>query len=557
MRVWAAVTALFAGLVLAGCGADAWERPPGLDIENRILTIGNSAEPLSLDPHKASGSWENNIIGNMFMGLTTEGARGEVLPGMATSWSVSEDGLTWTFILRRGVVWSDGHPFTAHDFVFAFRRLLSPETIAEYAYIQYVIENAEAAKKGEVPVEQIGVSAPDDHTLVIRLEHPAPYLPQLMEHYTAYPIPAHIVRIHGNDWIQPENVVTNGAFRLQEYWANYMVHLIKNPRFFDAQNVCFRELFFYPTADVNAAMRRIRQGEIAWNVNFPGSQRDALDRDLPGWINPEPYLLVNYFSPNMRRPPFSDDNVRRALNMVIDREFIVREIRRTGDIPAYSMVPPNVEGYPGGVEASWRAMPMDQRKVEARRLLEEAGFGLDNPLTFEFSHRAGGDNPRIAVIVQRDWESIAPWIRVTLRPADTQLHYANLRAADHDIGDGGWIADFNDAKNFLKLLETRTGAQNYSGYSNPVYDALMLQSDQEKDAVRRGQIMAQAEQIMIDDDAIFPVFFGASRNIIDPRITGFYNNMEDTHRARWMCVEGLQGPFIDDDLKQAAWTPRN
>jgi oligopeptide transport system substrate-binding protein len=542
-----AAFAVVLALAVGSCSKEAWERPKGLDIENRILTIGNSAEPLSLDPHKASGQWERNIISNVFLGLTEMGAKGEILPGMATSWTTSADGLVWTFTLR-DATWSDGVPVTADDFVFGFRRLLDPDTIAEYANIQYIVKNAEQAKKGEVPVEQIGVRAIDAKTVEFTLEHPAPYFADLLKHYTAYPIPRHVVAKYGDDWIKPENVVSNGAYTIERYWANYMVQIVKNPRFYDAQNVCFREIYYYPTQNQNTAMRRIRRGEIAWNTAFPGSQKAALDRDLPGWVNPAPYLLLNYFSLNTTKAPFNDPRVRRAINMVIDREFIATEILRAGEVPAYGFVPPGMAGYPVGAQVTWKDWPMERRRAEAKRLLEEAGYGPQKPLTFTFSHRNTGENPRIAPVVQRDWEAIAEWVQVTLAGTETQIHYANLRAKNYIAGDGGWIGDFNDAKNYLNLMETRTGPQNYPGYSNPKYDALMLAADNEPDANKRYRMMFEAEQMMLNDDPSLPIYFGTSKNIVDPRITGFYNNLEDGHTARWMCAEGLKGPFNDNDL---------
>jgi oligopeptide transport system substrate-binding protein len=524
------------GLAAAGSlGACANAQIVGFDKAKRSIDVANSGEPLSLDPHKASGSWENNIIGNMFVGLTTENAAAEPIPGMAERWETSEDGRTWTFYLRRAQ-WSDGEACDAHDFEFAFKRILNPENLAEYAAILYPIKNAEAVNSGRMAPDSVGVTALDDLTLEIQLEHPAPYLPELLMHYTSYPVPKHIVERHGDDWVQPNNIAVNGAFKLIKWWSNYIVHLERNPRFFDAANVVMENLYFYPSNDVNAAARKVMSGEAGWATRFPSNQVEELRRDLPGFVHVAPYLTCNYFSFNTTRPPFDDMRVRQALCMAYDRDFVAARIYRTGERAAYSFVPPGIANYPGTARYQWADVPIAERKQEAERLLRAAGYGPNNPLRFEFSHRNTSDNPRVAVVVQSDWRSIAPWVTVELRGVETQVHYANLRAKNFDVGDGGWIADYNDAKNYLYLLETRTGPQNYPGYNNPEYDRLVHASDFEPDAAARGLIMARAEQMALNDAPICMSVFINSTNLVHPDLTGYEDNLGDYHRARWFGI---------------------
>jgi oligopeptide transport system substrate-binding protein len=519
----------------ASLGACANGQIVGFDKSKRSLDICNQGEPLSLDPHKASGTWENNIIGNMFIGLTTENAKAEPIPGMAERWTTSEDGRTWTFYLRRAQ-WSDGEACDAHDFEFALKRILDPANLAEYAAILYPIKNAEAVNKGEMTPDNVGVTAIDDLTLEIQLEHPAPYLPELLMHYTAYPVPKHIVERHGDDWVQPNNIAVNGAFTLLKWWSNYIVHLQRNPQFFDAANVVMEDLFFYPSNDVNAAARRVMSGEAGWSTRFPSNQVETLRRDLPGFVRVAPYLTCNYFSFNTTKAPFNDIRVRQALSMAYDRDWVAGNIYRTGEKAAYSFVPPGIANYPSTARYPWADRPIEQRRAEAERLLRAAGFGPNNPLRFEYSHRNTSDNPRVAVVVQSNWRGIAPWVTVELRGTETQVHYANLRAKNFDVGDGGWIADYNDAKNYLYLLETRTGPQNYPGYSNPEYDRLVHESDFEPDAAARGVLMARAEQLALNDAPICMSVFINSTNLVHPDLTGYEDNLGDYHRARWFGI---------------------
>ena len=531
-----------AGLTAAGSlGACAGSRVIGFDKANKSLDIANSSEPLSLDPHKATGSWENNILGNLFIGLTTENAGSEPIPGMAERWEVSEDLLTWTFYLRRAT-WSDGEACDAHDFEFAFRRILDPATLAQYAPILYPIKNAQAVNNpGEgvapLPPDQVGVTAIDDLTLEIRLEYPAPYLPQLLKHYTAYPIPKHLYERVGEEWVKPDNMVTNGPYTLKRWWSNYIIHIEKNPLFYDAENVTLEHLYFYPQNDVQAAARRVMSGEAGWSTRFPSNQVEVLRRDLPGFVRVSPYLTCNYFSFNTTRPPFNDVRVRQAMSMSYDRDFVASQIYRTGERPAYNFIPEGVFGYPGGPRYRWADQPLAERKREAERLLRAAGYGPNNPLRFAFSHRNTSDNPRVAVVAQNDWNSIAPWVTVELRGVENQVHYANLRAKNFEVGDGGWIGDFNDAKNFLFLFESRTGAQNYPGFNIAAYDDLVNRSDFEIDAAVRADMMLRAEQLLLDEAPICTSVFINSTNLVHPDITGYVDNVEDIHRARWFGIK--------------------
>ncbi|WP_300541451.1 peptide ABC transporter substrate-binding protein [Maricaulis sp.] len=510
-----------------------------VDSDTVVLHRGNSSEPLSLDPHKASGTWENNIIGDMFIGLFTEDIAGEPIPGMAESWEVSEDGLMWTFRLREAS-WSDGQPVTAHDFVFAWRRIASPATGAQYVSLLYPIEGMEAATRGEISPDEIGVRAIDDRTLEVRLVNPAPYLPGLLTHYTSFPVPRHVVEQYGDEWVRPANIEVNGAYRLEDWRTNNFVHLTRNATFFDNESVCIDDVYYYPTVDNSAAGRRVRNGELHINNDFPGQQLDFLRREIPEYVRIAPYMGTIYFSVNTTLDMFADPGVRNALGMAIDRSFIAEEILRAGYQPAYSMVPPGVANYPGGVRAEWADTPIEERRARARELLEEAGFGPDNPLQFEYTYRATRDNPRVAPVVQNDWSAIAEWVEPELIVNDTQIHYDNLRAQDFQIADGGWIADYNDPYNFLFLGEYRSIPMNYSRYNNPEYDALVTAANREQDLEVRGRMLARAEQTLIDDMPIIPIVYYVSKNLVNPDVTGWEDNIVDIHRTRYLCLASSQ-----------------
>jgi oligopeptide transport system substrate-binding protein len=261
-------------------------------------------------------------------------------------------------------------------------------------------------------------------------------------------------------------------------------------------------------------------------------------RDLPRYVRAEPFLLSTYFSINIKKKPFDDVRVRTALAMAIDREFIAQKVLKIAK-PSYQFVPPGMPGYQPAT-VTWKDEDQATRRARAKALLEAAGFGPSRPLQFSYSYRSGGSGPQVAVAVQGDWQEIAPWVRVELRPSESAVHYANLRAKNFEIGDGGWVADYVDPQNYLYLLQTNAGSQNYAGYSSPVYDGLMNQANHEQDAAVRAALMQQAEQTMLNDMPIIPLDIGLSTNLVDPRITGFENNLQDVHRARWMCLKSAK-----------------
>ena len=529
---FAALSGILAAAVLAlGACGETEPRTPAAE----QLRRGIGANPDSLDPQQAEGTWANDVIGDMFIGLFTEDAAARPVPGVAESWTVSEDGLVWTFKLKQ-TNWSDGTPLTANDFVFGFRRLLDPKTVgAVYASIQYGIKNARDVNGGRLPTDQLGVRAIDDYTLELTLENPMPYLPGVLKHYTAYPIPEHVVTVHGEDWTDPENLVVNGPYKLAEWRSGDFIRSVKNEAFSGASELCFSEIVYFPISDHDQMVRRAQAGEIDMNNSFPSGQLEETRKKLPGWPRIAPMMATTYVVANTTREPFNNPRVREALALAMDREYIVANILKGGQLPAYGFVPSGMNGYPEGARFTWADLPREQRLQKAKQLLEEAGFGPDAPFAFEYAHRATGDNPRIAPVLQANWSDIAPWVKPEIRQVETQALYNQLQSKDYAVADTGWVADYNDAYNFLYLLDSRTGPMNYGAYANPAYDALLDQSSKELDPAARAGLLKQAEQILLNDAAILPLLIRVTQDIVDPNISGYEDNAEDIHRSRYMC----------------------
>lgn len=524
-------------MVLCACGRDDGAQtgagragPPGEMVYHR----GNGAEPDTLDPHLAQGAWESHIIGDLILGLTTEGPNGEAIPGAAESWDTSEDGLTWTFRLREHV-WSDGVPVTAQDFVYAFRRVLNPATASDYAWYLYQVRNAEAVNSGELPGTELGVEAPDRETFVVHLENPAPYLAEYMTHQTTFPVPRHVIDELGDAWSRPGNYVSNGAYVLTEWVPNDHITAVKNPLFYDAENVAIDRVIYYPTTDYVAALQRFRAGELDIQSVLPSVQIDWIRQNIPEAIDLEPILTVEYFSPNFGREELKDVRVREALSLAMDRETIVNQIRRMGNPPAYSIVPPTIANYPGDAQLAYAHLPQPERVARAKELMEAAGYGPDHRLSIRLAVRsASADARRRPAAIQQMWREI--YVDAEIEQSDAAVFYNLLQEQDFDIGIAGWVADFNDASNFLDLLRTGNG-NNYGRYSNPEFDALLDQAAAEQDLEARGAILAQAEAIALRDHALLPEFFGVNRALVQTYLDGWVTNVNDHVRTRWLSID--------------------
>lgn len=499
----------------------------------RMATMG---EPKTLDPHGVSGTWENYIVGDAFMGLLTDAADAKPIPGAAESWTISDDGLTYTFKLRDHK-WSDGTPVTAEDFVYSFRRILDPATAAEYASIMYPIKNAQAINSGETKdLTALGARAVDEKTLEVTLENPTAYFLELLTHYTAFPVPKHAIDKHRADWIKPGNFVSNGAFRIIEWTPNARIVAERNPEFYDAANVKFDKVIYFPDEDRNAVTKRFRAGEIDYVSDFASEQIDFLKRELPEATRVHPYLGTYYYPINVKRPPFDNPKIRRALSIAIERPAITDKVLKTGELPAYGVVPPGTGDYGQPYEPEWARLPLSERQAMAKQLLAEAGFDADNPLKFTLSYNTSENHKRIAVAAQAMWKAIGAQAELVNR--EVKVHYDELKQHNFDVARAGWIADYNDPQNFLYLMETRTGPNNYSQYSNPEFDRLMMEQAAIRDTGKRMELLHQAEKIAIDDDVWIPIYYYVSKALVSPKLKGYVDNTKHTHRARWMSLEG-------------------
>ena len=498
------------------------------------LKIGNMGEPRSLDPHFVEGTWEARIVGELFLGLTTESADGSIIPGQAKRWKISKDGTVYTFTMRDNK-WSDGTPVTAGDFEYAMKRILNPKTAAGYASLLYSIKNAEEVNSGKMPLDKLGVKALDDKTLQITLTSPKPYFLAQLAHFTAYPVPKKDINKYGKDWAKDKRMVSNGPYKLAEWTPNAEIKLVKNPNFYDAKHVSIDTVYFYPQEDRAAMLKRVRAGEVDVSTDFASSDLKWLKKNLPNYVHIAPYLGTYYYPMNVQDKALKDPRVRKALAMSINREVLTQKVLGSGEVPAYSFVPPNTGTYGQPSYVSWKKWPQAKKTAEAKKLMSEAGYGTAHPLTLTLSYNTSENHKKIAIAIAAMWKS-ALGVHTKLLNTEVKVHYANLKKRDYQIARAGWVGDYNDPQNFLFLLES-DNVKNYAGYHNAQYDALMKQASTEFDMKKRDALMHKAEAQAMKDMPIIPIYYNVSKDLVSPKVHGWVDNVMDIHRIRYLSVK--------------------
>ena len=508
----------------------------GAQAEN-VLRRSNDAEPASMDPQLAQGMPEMHILRDMFVGLIDEDAGAHLIPGVAEKWDVSEDGKTYTFHLRDNT-WSDGTPVTAGDFVYAWRRGVDPAVGSKYSFFLYPVKNAKEIVEGKQPLDALGVSAPDDKTLVVELNNPTPYFTGLLINAVTYPVPRHIVEKHGKEWTRAEHIAGNGAYKMREWKPQSRIVLEKSPDYYGAQDVQLDKVIYYVSEDKNAELQRYRAGELDWTADVPNDQIKWLQENLSDELHIYNYLGTFYFGYNLTKPPFKDNpKLREALSLVIDRERIVKNITASGEKPAYGFVVPGISGY-APYQPEYAAWDRQKRVEKAKALYAEAGYNKENPLRVELLYNTNDNNKKIAIAVASLWKD-ALGVETSLINKEWKAYLNDRREYNTQVFRGSWMGDYDDANTFLDLFVSG-GGSNTIGLNDAEYDKLIAAAASETDRDKRAAILQQAEKRLIDSHALIPVYYFVSKHLIKPYVKGYEENVMNHWPSKYMRLEKAQ-----------------
>lgn len=488
-----------------------------------ILLRGNGPEPDSLDPQKARSVEAHVVLRDLYECLTSLAKDAGTAPGVAKTWEASPDGLTYTFHLRDNARWSNGDRVTSDDFVFALRRLVDPATASQYAQLIDVVENAPAIVAGRAAPTTLGVAAPDDATVVVRLSAPAPYLPGLLSFPSTCPVHRPTLEREGARFTKPGVMVSNGAFVLEGWVAGSTISVVRNRKYWNDAATRLDGVKYLQIADESAEFTRYRAGDLHVTAVVPRGQYDIVKRDYAAELHISPQLSTYYYGFALDRAPFRDaPGLRRALSLVIDREQLAQVVLRVGELPAYGWVPPGVHDYTSQ-RFDYAGRSMTERMAEARRLYAAAGYSVAKPLRFELRYNSGEVHGRLAVAIAAMWKA-ALGVEAQLTAVEFRSLMADIDARDVEMFRLSWSGDYNDAYTFLQYLKSDFGI-NLPRYSNPAYDALLARASSTADTAARRELLEEAERTMLADTPLVPLYFYVNKHLVSPRVTGWYDNV--------------------------------
>ena len=529
-RTWIAIG--LAGVTIAactgGCGSSG-------DASQTVLNRGIVVYPETLDPQKSRSTQANHVLRDLNEGLLRYSAEGILVGAAAREWRVSADGLEHTFTLRDGLRWSDGEPLTAEHFAIGFRRLVDPAVGAPFAKTAEGIASAAAIIAGEAPIDALGVSAPDERTVVVRLERPVPQFLYLLAHPSMFPArPDPGVAGGRLD-------VSNGAYRVAGYEPGTSVRLVRNEHYWDAANTAIDAVTYHVVTDEIAEYNRYRAGQLHITSSVPTALFAEARETFGDELKLSDYLGVYYYGFNLTKPPFEGNpQLRQALSMAIDREQFVAQVTARGEPAAYSWVPPGTYNYEPP-EFVWSSLTPGQREERARRLYAAAGYGPDNPLEIELRYNTGEGHRRFAVAIAAMWADVLG-VETSLVNEEFQVLLANIRAREvTQVFRSSWTGDYNDAQAFLGIMVSGHSS-NLPGYSNADYDELLRRAATQTDADARRRYLKEAERVLLNDHAVIPLYFYMSKHLVRPEVEGWQDNVLDYHYSQDLSLgEADQG----------------
>ncbi|MCL2067923.1 MAG: peptide ABC transporter substrate-binding protein [Treponema sp.] len=486
------------------------------------MVINNGTNIQSLDPTQITGVPEHRIYMALFEGLVTYDLDANVIPGVAESWTYNSDRTVITFNLRQGITWSDGTAITAGQIVDSWLHHLDPATASEYAYmIGYVVKGAEEYNSGTGSPDDVAIRAVDDRTFEVTLIGPTPYAVDMMAHYAFSPLPMHVIQSHGTAWTRPENFAGNGPFVLSEYVPNNRIVVVPNTAYWNRANVHLTKITFLPIEDLNTSYNAFLGGEIDWDTDVPLARIDEVKLHKDYQVAPQVgtyYLLVN----NRNHPALADSRVRRALSMAIDRDELINNVVKGGQIPALSLVPPMGDYAPAAGNGF--------NVTEAKRLLAEAGYPDGHGLpAFEYIYNTLDTHRIIGEYIQQAWRNNLG-VNIQLQNMEWASYLDYRSTGQFQIARAGWVSDYMDPQDLLNLLVSDSG-NNDGKYSDAEYDRIARRTGVIDNSPERTGLMRQAEDIGITrDQAVIPIYFYVSQSMINLDIwEGWHKNPMDAH----------------------------
>jgi oligopeptide transport system substrate-binding protein len=499
--------------------------------EDQTFTYSLLDEFTSADPQIVEDVSGSAFARDLFEGLMNQDADGNLTPGVATGFTTNDAKDVYTFTLRDNAMWSDGNPVTAHDFVYAWRRLADPATASPYSWFAEImaLENVGAVLSGDSPTSALGVTALDNHTLEVRLTASLPYFAAMTTHASTFPTPQWRVRTFGNDWTKPGNIVSNGAYVLTEHIPNERAVRERNTMYWNNDATILDKVVTLVINDENVDLTRYLAGELDKGT-VPSGQYLRLKEEYPDEATSFPRLCTYYYTFNLSpsgQEAYQDVRVRQALSYAVDRSVVTEKILQAGQIQAFTFTPGATAGFEVPPVA-FGQMSQDQRNINAKLLMAAAGYGPDNPLSIELMYNTSEGHKKIAIAVQQMWKETLG-VNTTLANQEWKTFLKTRGGQNFDVARGGWCGDYNEASTFLDLLTTPSG-YNDGKFSNAEVDELMLEARTLSDATAN---YTRVEEILANEMPVIPVYHYSGVFMLKTNVKGWpYDNVEQNWYSR-------------------------
>ncbi|MEN4566838.1 peptide ABC transporter substrate-binding protein [Pantoea agglomerans] len=517
--------------------ATAANPPAGAQLaEQQQIVRHIKDEPASLDPLKAVGLPEIQVIRDLFEGLTNQDAQGKIVPGVAQSWS-SSDNKTWVFTLRNNARWSNGDPVTAQDFVYSWQRLVDPKNSSAFAWFAGLsgIQNAAAITKGEMTPDKLGVVAQSKNQLKVTLDRPVPWFPALVANVALFPVPQKIIAQQGDSWTSPGKLVGNGAYQLSERVVNEKIVLTRNPHYWDDAHSVLTKVTFVPINEESSATKRYRSNDIDITESFPKNMYALLKKTLPGEVYTPDQLGTYYYAFNTQKGPTADVRVRKALSWSIDRKVIAEKVLGTGEKPAWHFTPDVTAGFKP-LPTFMQQHDQNSLNAQAKSLLAAAGYGPGKPLKLKLLYNTSESHQKIAIAVASMWKKNLG-VDVTLENQEWKTYIDSRNSGNFDVIRASWVGDYNEPSTFLNLL-TSGNSSNIARFNNADYDAVIAKASRETSDQVRNSDYNRAEQILAEQAPIAPIYQYTNGRLIKPWVKGYpITNPEDVAYSRELWIE--------------------
>jgi len=495
-----------------------------------VLRRGLAGEPAALDPASAADNFSFQVLQDLYEGLTVESPSGDVLPGVASSWTVDATGTKYTFNLRHDARWSNDTPVRAQQFASAWQRVVDPRSGSQVSDDLRLIAGATEIIAGHLPPSALGAYAARDDVLVVTLERPAPFFPQLLTHSATFPVYSEAsARSHS-----PDTWISNGPYVLSKWLPGTRLELAKNPRYWDTANVNVSRVDYQIASDQNSQLTQYRANQIDITDIVPPNALPWIRAEHPEELVVAPFLATAYFGLNLSTPQLASNvQLRKALAMAIDRRRVA-DVQGFGQPPAFGFVPPGTWNY-NPQSWQWANLNDVDRIAEAKRLYANAGYSLANPVHLRLLFNANTVIKQTAIIIAAMWKETLG-VETVLSEEEYRVFLQSRHdRARWDVARLGWTADFNDASNFLDALR-KMSPNNDEGYTNASFETLLDQAARTADPQTRRQLLEAAERVMLSDYPVIPLYFFVSKRLVKPYVHGVQPNPLDRLTSKTLSM---------------------